>query len=111
MTDTLEEHRAIMVAFTEALAQAERSPELRAELAALYRSCRERIAEMIRGSLGEDAELAGSAPEVIASFSMAVSDGLAIQWLLDPEHTPSGGELVAALGGALAYSLRERPPA
>ncbi len=111
MTDSFEEHRAIMVAFTEALAQAERSPELRAELAALYQSCRERIAAMIRRSLGDDVELAGSAPEAIASFSMAVCDGLAIQYLLDPERTPSGDELVAALGGALAYSLRERPTA
>lgn len=108
MVDSFEEHRAVMVAFMEALAQAERSPKLKAELAALYRDCRDRIAAMIRRSLGADAELAGSAPDVIASFSMAVCDGLAIQWLLDPERAPSGQDLVAALGGALQYSLQRR---
>lgn len=106
MIDSFEEHRALMVAFVEAIAQAERSPELRAELAQLYQDCREQLATMIRRSLGPDAESAGAVPDVVASFLMAVCDGLGLQWLLDPERTPDGGELVSALGSALQHALR-----
>ena len=40
---------------------------------------------------------------------IAVVDGLAIQWLLDPADTPSGEELVGALGTAIAVALDHGP--
>lgn len=109
MLDSFEEYRGVMVAFVEAIAQAERSPELKAQLADLYRDCRARIAQMIRASLGDDADAAGSVPDTLASFFMAVCDGIALQWLLDPERAPGGEELVGALRGALAYSAARFP--
>jgi AcrR family transcriptional regulator len=109
MIDSFGEHRTLMVAFVEAIAQAERSPELRAQLADNYQACRDQISAMIRASLGEEAEAAGAVPDAIASFLMAVCDGLALQWLLDPERTPRGEEIISALGSALAFSLERFP--
>jgi len=98
MVESFGPNRSLLVAFVEALAQAERSPELRDQLAAHYQRCRETIARAVASSVGE-AE--GMDPEAVASFLMAVCDGLILQWLLDPEATPTGEELVASLGAAL----------
>jgi AcrR family transcriptional regulator len=105
--DSFEEHRALLVAFVESIAQAERSPELRAQLADHYHRCREQIGAIVRASLGPEGEQAGADADTIASFLMAVVDGLVLQWLLDPERTPDGQQLVAGLGSALELALRQ----
>jgi AcrR family transcriptional regulator len=105
MLDSFKDERPMLVAFVEALAQAEHSDELRAQMAQHLRESRETVAEMVRASLGEKAGEMGADPLVVASFLMAVSDGFTIQWLLNPEDTPTGEELVASLGAALAASL------
>jgi AcrR family transcriptional regulator len=102
MLDAFEEHRPLMVAFVEALAQAERSDDLRRQMATHLAEARARVAEMVRSSLG-DAE--GVDAAVVSSFLMAVSDGLVIQYLLSPDETPTGEELVTSLGAALAASM------
>jgi AcrR family transcriptional regulator len=102
--DSFEEHRALLVAFVESIAQAERSPELRAQLADHYQRCREQIGSIVTASLGDNA---GVDAGTIASFLMAVVDGLVLQWLLDPERTPDGQQLVAGLGSALELALRD----
>jgi BetI-type transcriptional repressor, C-terminal len=51
----------------------------------------------------------GADPRVIASFLVAVCDGLMLQWLLDPEQTPSGEELISSLGSALNQALQMTP--
>jgi hypothetical protein len=50
----------------------------------------------------------GADPDVIASFLIAVGDGFALQWLLDPERTPDGEQLATALGPALASAACQR---
>jgi AcrR family transcriptional regulator len=99
--ESFDRHRPLLVAFIEALAQAERTPELRDQLAAHYQKCRETIARSVADSLGV-AE--GVDPQAVASFLMAVCDGFILQWLLDPAAIPSGEELVASLGAALALA-------
>jgi AcrR family transcriptional regulator len=99
--------RPLLVAFVEAIAQAERSEELREQMAEHMRKCRDMVAEMVSLSLGEEAEQAGVDARVVASFLIAVSDGLTIQWLVSPEETPSGDELVSSLGIALGLALRD----
>lgn len=42
---------------------------------------------------------------MLASFLIAIGDGLALQWLLDPERTPDGDQLATALGAALTSAL------
>jgi AcrR family transcriptional regulator len=108
MVDDFPATRALFVAFLEALAQAERSPELRAQLAGHYEASRERVAAMIAETLGAE----GIAPDdarVVASFLIAVCDGLLMQSFLDPERAPSGERLAEALGAALQSALSPRP--
>jgi AcrR family transcriptional regulator len=110
MLDDFPKRRPLLIGLIEASAQAERSPELRRQLAEHYERCRAEIAATIRASIGDDAEPAGDLPDVLASFMLAVSDGFAIQWLLDPANTPSGGQLVSALATAATYTLNSAQP-
>jgi AcrR family transcriptional regulator len=102
----LEEMRPVLVGFIEAVGQSAWSEELREQMAAHYRRVRLAITEMVKASLGPAAEELGADPKMIASFLLAVCDGLALQWLLDPEETPGGEEFVASLGAALGAALQ-----
>jgi AcrR family transcriptional regulator len=101
MIGSFERHRPLLISFVEAMAQAERSEELRAQMAGLYRKLRDAVGDMVRSSLGEDAEALGADPRVVASYLIAVCDGLVLQWLLDPEDTPTAEQLTTSLGVAL----------
>ncbi|MGP8303648.1 TetR/AcrR family transcriptional regulator [Streptomyces inhibens] len=76
LIDSFTTHRALWVAQLEAAVQAQRSPEVRERLAEGQRQGRE--------------GLGGSVP-------LALLSGLMLQWLVDPEHAPSGAEVVAEL--------------
>lgn len=110
LISTFEQHRPLMVAFIEALAQTERVPELRAQLAECYERLRMTVAEMVRASVGE---LPDPVARQTASFLIAVYDGLQVQWLLDPQRAPTADELLAALEVALpaALAAEETAPA
>ena len=105
MLNSFEELRPILVGLIEAAAQSAWSDDLRQELAAHYRVSREQVALMVRQSLGEGVEEAGVDPKVVGSFLIAVCDGLVLQWLIDPDETPHGEELISSLGAALAQAL------
>jgi AcrR family transcriptional regulator len=98
--DTLAEHQALIRAFVEALAYAERSPEFRELMRDHYRRIQSAVAELVAAALGQDAVAKGADPMVVALFLIAVFDGLAIQFRMSPEDTPSGEELVNALAAA-----------
>ena len=104
MLDSFSGQKPLLLAFVESLAQAGHSDELRSQMAEHYQEIRNTVGEMVRASLGEEAESQGADPNVIASFLIAVCDGLLLQWLLDPERTPSGEELVASLGAGLSLA-------
>jgi AcrR family transcriptional regulator len=101
MVEGFEENRALMVAVVEALAQAERSPELREQMAAYREESRARIAEMVESALEGRARGGGVDSDIAASLLMAICDGLVVQWLLSPERAPSGSQVVATFGAAL----------
>jgi AcrR family transcriptional regulator len=109
MLSSFEELRPVLVGFIEAVAQSAWSEELRHELAAYYRTTRDQVAAMVQRSLGEDVEQAGIDPQVLSSFLIAVCDGLVLQWLLDPDQTPGGDELVSSVGAALARAVGTPP--
>jgi AcrR family transcriptional regulator len=109
--DSLEEHRPLLIAFVEALAQAERSPELREQLAAQLQRTREHVARLVLASVGQEPGEGDVVASDVASFIIAVCDGFVIQYLLDPERTPGGRQLMGSLGAALAYSLAGAPGA
>jgi AcrR family transcriptional regulator len=95
--ESYEAQRPLLVAFVEAMAQAHRSDELRQGMVTLYREGRRTVAEIVRASLRDQAPELRSDPEVIASLVIAVIDGFALQWLLDPKDLPSSEELATAL--------------
>jgi AcrR family transcriptional regulator len=105
MIGAFDEQRPLLVAFVESIAQAERSEELRAQMAKHLDESREMVGGMVAASLGPDAKDLGIDPKVVASFLIAVFDGLVIQWLLSSEQTPTGEELAQSLGGALGLVL------
>ncbi|MGH3492505.1 MAG: TetR/AcrR family transcriptional regulator [Sciscionella sp.] len=102
------ERRPLLVAYVEALAQAERSAQLRSQLCAQLQRCRDRVAELVAEELG--GELAARDPHcrAIASFVLAACDGLAMQYLLDPHELPDADTLSAALNalGTLITAAR-----
>jgi AcrR family transcriptional regulator len=107
MLGSFEELRPVLVGFIEAVGESAWSDELREQMAAHYREVRSAVADMVSTSLGESAAERGADPKVVASFLIAVCDGLVLQWLLDPGETPDGEELVTSLGAALSLALEE----
>ncbi|MGH3938762.1 MAG: TetR/AcrR family transcriptional regulator [Pseudonocardiaceae bacterium] len=102
LVSTFEEHRPLRVAFFEALALTARAPQLRAELADCYEQLRTTMADLVHTSMGG---LSDSAARHAASFLVAVYDGLAVQWLLDPKHAPTADGLMAALEVAVPAAV------
>jgi AcrR family transcriptional regulator len=98
---TLSEHEGLIRAFIEALAHAERSPDFRKQMRDHYRRSRRTVARLVEAAIGPDAVARGADPMVIALFLIAVFDGLAVQFRMAPEDTPSGEELVDALAALL----------
>jgi BetI-type transcriptional repressor, C-terminal len=102
LLDSLNGRRALLVSFIEALAQADRDPALREQLAAMYRNTRGRVAELVAGALDVPAD--DPRCTAVASWVMAVCDGLSMQWLLDPTSTPAGEHLLRGLADLRAVS-------
>ena len=105
MLAQLPSQRPLLLSFMEALAQAERDPKLREQFAAHYRRCRAQVARLVAESLGhagrpdaEDDPLCAA----IASFVIAVCDGLAVQSLLDPDRLPDQQAFRAGIAALLA---------
>jgi AcrR family transcriptional regulator len=105
---SFQRNRWLALAFVEALAQVQHAPELRRELAASYEEAREGLGAMLGAATEAGVDTRALASGVIASF-----DGLLLQWLVDPERTPSASEILAAalaaarqVGAAAAASAR-----
>jgi AcrR family transcriptional regulator len=95
--------------YIDAACQARWNPELRETMVAQHRRDRDAVAEMVKTALGDDLARSGADPRVVAAYLIAVYDGFAIQWLLDPDEAPTGEELLASLGAALNAALARAP--
>jgi AcrR family transcriptional regulator len=104
MLAELHAHRPLLLSFMEALAQAERDPKLREQFAAHYRRCRAQVARLVAESLGQPHTEDDPLCAAIASFVIAVCDGLAVQSLLDPDRLPDQQAFLAGLDALLASS-------
>ena len=102
---TVAEHQALIRAFIEALAYAEQSPKFRKLMRDHYRRIQATVAQLVETALGPEAVAKGADPKVVALFLIAVFDGLAIQFRISPEDTPSGEQLVGALAAARQAAL------
>jgi AcrR family transcriptional regulator len=104
LTDTFEEHRQLLVAFVELHTQAERSAELRDYLAEIYNESRAAVARMVNAALS-DVEIGEDHMRAITSLLIAAHNGLLLQWLVDPQTTPSGPQLIDGLQSILPAAL------
>lgn len=80
----------------EALAQAQRLPELRASLVEAQREVREGLALTFH-TLPDDPAEADRRAHVLGVVYQALLTGVMVQWLLDPESAPSGADLAEGL--------------
>lgn len=96
--------RPFFVAFVEAIAQAQHSPELRAQLAGHYREARKALAEVIRAKVGT------TQADTMATVIVALFDGLVLQWLLEEGAVPDGAEIIEALSETMGIALGSPAP-
>jgi hypothetical protein len=82
-------------ASVEALLQAERSPEVRRELARGNQGARRRLAAWLLG-IPED-QVSEDVARSIGVVQLPLISGLMVQWINDPEHAPSANDVVAGL--------------
>ncbi|NED97220.1 TetR/AcrR family transcriptional regulator [Phytoactinopolyspora alkaliphila] len=97
-------YRQLLIAQVEAWAQVERSPELRSELARHYEDGRVRGTAASKDMIPAADDRTGRA---IAAVTMALADGLIIQWLLDPDQAPTGEDIalgIRALAGVASVT-------
>jgi hypothetical protein len=94
MMDRVEANRSLIVAYIEALSQVARSDGVRAHMAASYERSRATLTEVVLESVPPGFE---QHQHVIASFIVAVVDGLALQAVTDPERAPTGEQLEESL--------------
>lgn len=93
----LESDRAVLICFLEAVALADRLPGVRRRLAAQYEELRHAVDAMLARVLGSELASSGVDLHVLSSLLLAVSDGIIVQFLLDPAGAPSADDVCAAL--------------
>jgi len=103
--ESLPDRANLLQSYIEALAQAMRVPRLREQIAAHYRRARAMVAELVARSLGDGAAADDKRCLAVAALVIAACDGLAMQWMLDPDGTPTGEHLTEGLQAVLAASL------
>jgi AcrR family transcriptional regulator len=97
LVDVFEEMRPQLVVCMEGYPAALRESVLREKLAAAYAKSRQAGVGMLHRAATEFGVELPVAPEVLVSVLIAISDGLMIQWFLDPASTPDARQVVEAL--------------
>ena len=85
-------HRALWIASVEALAQAERSPEVHGFVADALEQGRAGFPALFRLEAGTPAER-----QAAGALLQALMTGVGVQWLIDPKRAPSARDLAVAL--------------
>lgn len=101
--ESVSANRAMQVGSIEAFAQAERSPEVREQIAAAYEKSRPELAAELHGF---DETFDEETARAVGSVHMALVAGLSMQWLIDPDHAPTAEQVAAGLR-AIARNLEE----
>lgn len=98
---SLTTHRASVVAATEAFGQAAHADPLRQRLAEVYQQYRHDVAAALAATSPDEPGTTPDEPDAddlhTASVLLALFDGLAIQWLMDPQGTPDADAVARAL--------------
>jgi AcrR family transcriptional regulator len=87
-------HRPLWATQFELVGQIEHTPQMRQFFAEAQQQARPELAALFQNiDPGTDERSA----RVVGSFYQALLAGVAVQWLIDPEHAPSGRDLADAL--------------
>ncbi|MDG4858128.1 TetR/AcrR family transcriptional regulator [Streptomyces sp. T-3] len=97
LIDSFDELRPLVVSCIETFPPAVRSAALREKLAAGYAEAREAGNAMTAAACAELGIEPPAGSEVIPSVIIALCEGLMLQWIVDPESTPSAHEVLDAL--------------
>lgn len=100
LIESFEAHRPMLVASFEAFAPAQRSPELRKQLADGQEEGRFGLAALFQRI--EESAVDERTARTVGSFYLALLSGMIAQWLVDPERAPSGRDLTEGLREILA---------
>ncbi|TDV40373.1 TetR/AcrR family transcriptional regulator [Actinophytocola oryzae] len=93
--ESFAENRQVWLASIEAFMQAQRSPELRAQLAGGQLEGRRGLAAMVTGQSEE--EIPDAVTRSVGGVQMALISGLMVQWLMDKDLTPTAAEVMTGL--------------
>jgi AcrR family transcriptional regulator len=107
--DSFKRNRGTAVALVEAITQAQRSPDVRRELAATYEEVRQAGAAVIEEELAPFVA-EGLNARALASLAIAAFEGLLIQWLVDPRRSPSGSEAYEAVLAVIEQATETLAP-
>jgi AcrR family transcriptional regulator len=88
-------HRAVLVASVQAYAQAEFAPDVREQLLRIYEESRRDLAALVLGTA--PGAVSEQDARSVGSLALALINGVMLQWLLDPEASPSAADLGRAL--------------
>lgn len=105
--ESFRENRQVWLASVEAFLQAQRSPELRAQMAAGQEEGRRGLAAMTTGIPEE--EVPESAVRTVGAAEMAIISGLMFQSMMAEGATPTPGEVLTGLRTLLGVE-EGRPP-
>jgi AcrR family transcriptional regulator len=103
LIDSLQDNRQFWLASYEAFMQAQRSPEMREQMAAGQLDGKQGLAAMVVG-VPED-EVPESEVRTVGAAQMALVSGLMIQWLTDPDAAPTASEVMTGLRKLLGDAL------
>lgn len=90
--ESFEEHRRMWAVSFEACAQPDLDPEVRAQLANAVELARFGLANLFQGLDDGSAEA-----RAVGTVHQALLSGVMLQWLIDPDHAPTGADLVRGL--------------
>jgi AcrR family transcriptional regulator len=97
---TFETHRALWIANFELFSQMDRRPEIRCILQDQLRFARSGLASLFLNR--EEDSISTREANTIGAFHHVLLTGMIAQWLIDPEHLPSAGDLADSLVAAAA---------
>jgi AcrR family transcriptional regulator len=100
--------RPLWTASFELLSQVDQAPEVRAAVAQAQERARLGLAALFHHL---DPTLDEKKAWVVGSFYLALLPGVMAQWLVDPEHAPSGRDLAEALRTIVADVSSSQPVA
>jgi AcrR family transcriptional regulator len=110
LVDGIPDMQPLFVVGLEAILHSRRSPELHRQLAEHYARLRQKAIDgMLATKRGR--ELPPRFLEVVASYMVAVADGLQLQALLDPDMIPTGDELALMYETLAAAAMAVDAPA